>query len=421
MTGAGHAVSADSVTVSYDVAGVRVIQRPSYANDVVAVDLYLIGGVQEVTATTTGIEALALFAAEYGTARYPDSASRFALAATGSRIVVDPERDWTLFGFRGVVETFDSTWAVFANRVTQPTLDPRSVALVRSQLMREARDRRDVPDSAVVSAADSLSFMGHPYELEPAGTLQSLPMLTSAVVRQFVATQFVTSRMLVVIVGNVPRQRVEHDIAATLGRLPHGAYVWRGPPAPARRATSVAIVPRALSTNYLLGYFHGPAVTSPDYAAFEIATGLLSTRLHEVIRLDRGLSYAAYVQYQGDAIAQGGVYVTTDSPAVVLPLVRDEIERRREQWVSSTLLHRFIEWYITQYLMQNETNESQAASLARAQIYLGNYRQASQRMAALRQVTAGDVLRVSRKYMHDIPFAYLGDPERLRGVRVNGI
>src|SRR6185312_9113341 len=186
----GRAVPVDSLTVSYDVRGVHVIQRPSYATDVVVVDLYLIGGVQQVTQATAGVEAVALRAAEYGTARYPDAQSRFALAATGSRIVVDPEDDWTLFGFRGVVDQFDSTWAVFANRVTQPTLDPRSIALVRSQMMEEARERSEIPDSAVATAADSLSFPGHPYRLEPGGTLESLPTLTPAVVRHFVTTQF---------------------------------------------------------------------------------------------------------------------------------------------------------------------------------------------------------------------------------------
>ena len=167
LTPTGRRVPVDSLTTSYDVGGLRVIQRPSYANDVVAVDLYLIGGLQEVTPSTAGIEAVALRAAEYGSERYPDTLSRFALAATGSRVVVDPENDWTMFGLRGVTEEFDSSWVVFADRVLHPSLTDSSIALVQSQLIREARARRESPDSVAELLADSLAFPGHPYALDP--------------------------------------------------------------------------------------------------------------------------------------------------------------------------------------------------------------------------------------------------------------
>lgn len=417
----GRPVSIDSLTVSYDVGGLRVIQRPSYANDVVAVDLYFIGGVQEVTPSTAGVEALALRASEYGSARYPDTLSRFALAATGSRIIVDPENDWTLFGLRGVTEAFDSSWAVFADRVMHPSLTPSSVALVQAQLIREARERRESPDGAVTLLADSLAFTGHPYALDPSGDERSLRGLTPQIVQQFVGSRFVTSRMLLVVVGNVSRQQVERDVAATLAHLPHGDYVWHPPRAVQTHATSLSVLNRPLSTNYLLGLFHGPPVTSADYAAFEIATQVLSMQLNRSIRLEHSLSYAAYAPYTGDALATGGIYVSTDAPDEVLPLIEDAVDRCRRNWVSETSLAQFVEFYITEYLMANETNEAQAASLARAQIYQGDYRQASRAMALLRQVSPADLLRVSRKYMHDVQFAYVGKQDRIAGVHLGGI
>ena len=420
-TPTGRVVSIDSVTVSYDVAGVRVIQRPSYANDVVAVDLYLIGGVQEVTPATAGIEPLALRAAEYGSERYPDTLSRFALAATGSRIVVDPENDWTLFGLRGVTEAFDSSWAVFVDRVTHPSLSPAAIALVQSQLLREARKRRDSPDGAVALLADSLAFLGHPYGFDPAGNEKSLSQITADAVRQFVASQFVTSRMLLVVVGNVPREQVERNVAQTLARLPHGNYEWHPPPRAPDHPTSLAVLNRPLSTNYLLGLFHGPPVTSADYPAFEVATQMLSMELNRSIRIEHSLSYAAYAPFLGQALATGGIYVSTDAPDEVLPLIEDAVDQCRRKFVTQPLVDHIVEFYITQYLMANETNEAQAASLARAQIYQGDYHLASRAMAQLRQVTAADLLRVSRHYMRDVQFAYVGRGDRIAGAHLGGI
>ena len=420
-TPTGRVVSIDSLTVSYDVGGVRVIQRPSYANDVVAVDLYLIGGLQEVTPATAGIETLALRAAEYGSARYPDTLSRFALAATGSRIVVDPENDWTMFGLRGVTEAFDSSWAVFADRVVHPTLTHAAIALVQSQLIREARKRRDSPDGAVALLADSIAFPGHPYGLDPAGDERSLGQITPDAVHQFVASRFLTSRMLLVVVGNVPRDQVERNVASTLAQLPRGNYVWHPPPRAPEHSTSLAVVNRPLSTNYLLGLFHGPPVTSSDYAAFEIATQRLSMELNRSIRIEHSLSYAAYAPVLGQALATGGIYVSTDAPDEVLPLIQDAVDQCRTQWLPQPFVDHFVEFYITQYLMANETNEAQAASLARAQIYEGDYQLASRVMAQFRQVTPGDLLRVSRKYMRDIQFAYLGRSDKVAGAHLGGI
>ena len=420
-TPTGRVISIDSLTVSYDVGGVRVIQRPSYANDVIAVDLYFIGGLQEITPATAGIEALALRTGEYGSARYPDTLSRFALAATGSRIVVDPENDWTLFGLRGVTEAFDSSWAVFADRVVHPSLSPSAITLVQSQMLREARKRRDSPDGAVALLADSVAFLGHPYGLDPAGDEQSLSQITPEAVQQFVASQFMTSRMLLVVVGNVPRDQVERNVANTLAQLPHGNYAWHPPPHAPERPTSLAVLNRPLSTNYLLGLFHGPPVTSADYPAFEIATQMLSTELNRSIRIEHSLSYAAYAPFLGQALATGGIYVSTDAPDEVLPLIEDAVDQCRRKWVTQPFVDHFVEFYITQYLMANETNEAQAASLARAQIYQGDYHLASRTMAQFRQVTPADLLRVSRHYMRDVQFAYVGRGDRIAGAHLGGI
>ncbi|HJU65082.1 MAG TPA: hypothetical protein VJ596_05360, partial [Gemmatimonadaceae bacterium] len=53
---------ADSLTTTFTVSGLQVIHRRSTASDVVAVSLYLLGGTQQLTPETQGIEALMLAA-----------------------------------------------------------------------------------------------------------------------------------------------------------------------------------------------------------------------------------------------------------------------------------------------------------------------------------------------------------------------
>ena len=158
---------ADTSTTSFDVNGLKVILRHNGSNDVVAANVYLLGGTQQLSPATQGIEALLLNASERGTQHFPGETARQVIARLGSTISVDPEADWTLFGFTGIRQTFDSTWAVFADRLMAPTLDSAEVELVRTRMMTEVREERNAPDPLVTRLADSLAWVGHPYGFAP--------------------------------------------------------------------------------------------------------------------------------------------------------------------------------------------------------------------------------------------------------------
>ena len=70
----------DTLTSKFDVAGIPVILRRVSANNVVAANLYLLGGTRQLTARTQGIETLLLEASERGTAKYPRDVLRTKMA-----------------------------------------------------------------------------------------------------------------------------------------------------------------------------------------------------------------------------------------------------------------------------------------------------------------------------------------------------
>ena len=129
----------DTATTSFDVNGLKVILRRNTANDVVAANLYLLGGTQQLTPATQGIESFLLNASELGTKLFPKAAARRTLAQLGSTILVAPREDWTVFGTTTIKSAFDSTWAVLSDRVMQPTLDSADVELVRDRMLSRIR------------------------------------------------------------------------------------------------------------------------------------------------------------------------------------------------------------------------------------------------------------------------------------------
>jgi zinc protease len=407
------AAQTDTSTTTFDVNGLKVILRRNTANDVIAANVYLLGGTQQLTPATQGIEVMLLRASENGTKRYPAEKVRQATARSGCDINVTAADDWTVFGTTCIRASFDSTWNILADRLMAPALDSAQVELVRERMLTAVREESSSPDPLLNRLADSLEYAGQAYGFAPDGTEASLQSITLGQLRRYQETQMVTSRMLLVVVGNVDRAHVEDLVQRTIGRLPRGSYTWTAP-GPSR-SVGRALVARAmpLPTNYLLGYYAGPSAKNPDYQALRVATAVLSGRFFTEIRSRRNLSYEVDAPFVERAVATGGVYVTTVDPKATLTQMREEIDRLQRELLDPDGLERLVQQFITEYFLRNETNGDQATFLARAQIYDGDFRTADSFVDDLRRIRPEDVRRVANTYMHDFRFVYLGKLDAL--------
>jgi zinc protease len=407
------ALALASATTSFDVSGVRVILRQNDANNVVAANLYLLGGARQVTEANAGIEPILLDVSERGTAKYPRTSIRRAMARLGSEIVVRPNADWTMFGIRSSTEVFDSTWAIFADRVMNPTLNKSDVAVVKAQYLSGIRQRRDDPDALADFLADSITFAGHPYSVSVVGNERSIQAIDSAALRDYQRSALATSRMLLVVVGNIDRAHVEQLVKETIGKLPRGSYNWSAPPRIPDAPTAVVIERRQLPTNYILGYYSGPLASSADYPALRVATSVLTGRMFAEIRTRQNLTYDVHAPFVDRAATAGGLYVSTVAPDTTLKLMRAAIVDLQQGMLDPAGLRQLEEQFITEYFLDNETNAAQADFLARSQLYEGDYREADRFVNELKSVTPEAVQRVARRYMKGIRFAYVGDPSKL--------
>ncbi len=407
------ALAMASLTTSFEVAGVHVILRQNNANNVVAVNLYLLGGSRQITEANAGIEPILLEVSDRGTQRYPKTSLRRAMSRLGSEIVTAPRADWTMFGIRSSTEVFDSTWAIFADRVMHPTLAKSEINLVKAQYLSGIRQRRDDPEELANYLADSITFVGHPYAVSVVGNENSIESLDSALLREYHRSQFVTSRMLLVVVGNIDRAHIEHLVSQSIGQLPRGNYKWAAPPRIPELQTAVVIARRQLPTNYILGYYSGPLANGRDYRALRVATSVLTGRMFAEIRARQSLTYDVHAPFVDRAATAGGLFVSTVSPDTTLKLMRAAIIDLQQGTLDPAGLKQLEEQFITEYFLDNETNAAQADFLARSQLYEGDYREAERFVDQLKSVTPQDVQRVARKYMKGFRFAYVGDPSKL--------
>ena len=224
----------------------------------------------------------------------------------------------------------------------------------------------------------------------------------------------VTSRMLVVVVGNVERARVEELVRRTLGRMPRGSYAWTPPGATGRSGRALLTRAMPLPTNYLLGYYAGPGG----------ARTRTIRRCASRPRCFRGGSSRRSVR--GATCRTRSTRRFSNAPSRTAACTsRRSIRRRRscscaarsigcsESFIDRDGLERLVQQFITEYFLRNETNGDQATFLARAQIYQGDFRPASHFVDDLRRVQPEDVRRVAISYMHDFRFVYLGKLDAL--------
>ncbi len=399
----------DSNLVSYTVDSVRVIQRITPSTEVVAANVYLLGGSRQLTPATQGIEALLLTASKYGTRSHPDTTLRTAWAMTGSALAVEYTSDWTMLGFRSVQSEFDESWNLMTERLTQPQFPSEGVNTARQRLIGALRQQRGSPDGEIGSISDSVAFSGHAYGLSPSGTEVSLAKIDSAMLARYVREQVVRSRMLVVVVGAATRAMVEAAVKRTLHDVPVGSYKWT-PPSPVSAHTgSVTMLPRSSATNYVIGVFDGPPETSDDFPSFSAATSFLGGMISDAVREKRGLSYAASASVYDRAIVTGVIYVSTGKPDTVVQLVKAQIRKLTDPDSMPAGFSFTSDKNSLTFLFRRSTSGVQADALAHAEILQGDYHLSDNVPRRMRVVSSSSIRRAAATYMKNIRFIYAGD------------
>jgi zinc protease len=271
----------------------------------------------------------------------------------------------------------------------------------------------DNPDSYLDELQADVAYVGHPYANDPHGTVESISRLTVDDVRRFHQQMMETSRLLLVVVGDVDPQVIRQKVEASLGRLPRGNYRAEPVAQLAFSAPTLAVTERMIPTNYVQGFFAAPPLTEDDYFAMRVATSILQDRVYLEVRIRRNLSYAPDAFLLSQGANAGGIYVTSNDANQSVRLMLNEIARLQRQPVSEDELNATTQQFLTTFYMRQETNAAQAAQLAQYELIGGGWRNADEFLERINAVTPEDVMRVANTYMNNLQFVVLGDPRSI--------
>ena len=395
----------------FDVNGLKVLLKRREGSLTVAAGLFIRGGAANINAENAGIETLMLSAATEATTNFPREKMRSELSRMGTVIGSSSNNDYSVLSLATTRMHFERSWQIFTDVVLRPSFTKEDVALVQQRQVVSLSDDTDNPDVYLQKLQERVAYAGHPYLNNTSGTPESVGKLTPEDLRRYHTKLMETSRLLLVIVGDLNPSDVKDLVTGSFGKLPRGTYKSEAMPQLAFDKSSVEITPRELPTNYVQGLFTAPSLTSPDIYAMRIASSLLRDRVFEEVRVKRNLSYAPDAFLRTQAANVGGLYVTAVDANQSIRLMLNEIARLQNEPVSGDDIHAVIAQYLTTYYLGQETNAAQAGELAQYELIGGGWRNSVSFLERLTAVTPADIQRVSQKYMKNIRFVVLGNPK----------
>jgi predicted Zn-dependent peptidase len=401
------------LVTEFEVNGLKVLVKRREGSQTALVGLFLRGGASNINEKNAGVEPLMLDLASEASTNYPRERLRSESSRLGSQISSGVNLDYSALLLGTTRRNFDRSWQMFTDVVLHPSFAQEDFDRIKNQMIVARSDDQDTPDSYLGQLQSRSIYAGHPYLNNPSGSAESIRGLTLDDVKRYYAQTMQTSRLLLVVVGDVDPQLIKERVAASLGKLPRGNYQTPALPALSFANSTVDVTSRDLPTNYVMGTFVAPSMTMPDIYAMRVASSVLQNRVFAEVRVRRNLSYAPDAFLGSQRVNVGGIYVTAVDANQAVRVMLNEIERLQNEPINADDIKSTVQQFLTRYYIGQQTNAAQAGELAQYELIGGGWRNSADFIDHLRAVTPAEVQRVSQKYMHNIRFVVLGNPKSI--------
>ena len=401
------------LVTEFEVNGLKVLVKSRENAPTVAASLFVKGGTRNITDKNAGIEAFTLQAATEGSKAYSREVVRRTLATTGSAVGAGVNKDYSSFSFVSTRQNFDKTWDVFADLAMNPSFEKDDVERLRQQFLTGLKNQESDNDNFLDVLQRRVVYAKHPYENDVSGTVKTIEGFTPKDLSDYHKKIMQTSQLLLVVVGDIQAEELKKKVSATLGKLPKGNYKEKALPKFDFSESTIDITKREVPTNYIRGIFEAPSIDNPDYFAMNVATSILSTLFFQEVRERRQLTYAASAEVDSFIANSGNIYVTTTDPNQSVDIMLQLVKFVQNQKLNPDAIKGIAGFFLTKHYMSNETNSAQVSDLAKYELTGGGWKNSFEFLNGVQSVTPEDVQRVTKKYMNNFRFVYIGDPSKV--------
>lgn len=403
-----------ALVTEFDVNGLKVLVKRRPNSPTVAAGLFIRGGARNINADNSGIENFMLEVATEGSKKFPRDVLRRELSRTGSGIGASSANDYSILSLGSTLQNFDLSWEVFSDIAMNPAFDAADIERIRTRIVSGLKEQETDNDNFLDVLQNRIIYADHPYYNDVSGTLETVKGFSPADLRAYHKKTMQTSKLLLVVVGDLDAEKFKAKVAATIGKLPRGNYSEKAFPKLNFSESTLDVTPRAsLPTNYIKGVFDAPSLASRDYYPMRVATTILNSRLFQEVRVKRQLSYAPSASLDSLSANTANIYVTAVDANQTVSVMLNVIKSLKTTPIQQAEIEGMAGQFLTNYYMKQETNAAQALELAKYELVGGGWRNSFELLNRLRGVTSQEVQNVAQKYMKNIRFVVIGNPQAI--------
>lgn len=332
--------------------------------------------------------------------------------------------DYTEVSITTVAEAFDDAAWLLAEGIKNAQFEPEVVERAKKESLAEAQAERVVKFRSTLMALRTLLYPpGHPYAYPFSGDIRSIERATPQDLQEFHRCFYTPDNLVIVVVGNVPAERVIEKFTTLLGSWEARSTVRRPVLAftPLQESSS-KVREQAGNTAYILAGYPVPGLTSPEYPALTVLDAILgrgkSSRIFANLRDASGVGYeigSFYLPLAGGSCLLGFVEISPYriSATGVPVLVVDDVQKMLVQQMQSVRtnppteqeIERAKKLIVGTYALRHQRVRDRAYFLGWYEAIGLGYGFDSQFANRIEAVTRQDVLRVAEKYLRNVALA----------------
>jgi zinc protease len=373
----------------------------------IAVDFAFVGGAAQDALGKAGTATLVASLLDEGAGELDAKTFHARLERRAIELGFQAERDTLRGTLRTLTANKDEAFDYLRLALTQPRFDSSDVEVIRAQVLSLLRRAEASPTDIANLRWWQVAFADHPYGRPVNGTLESVPTVMVADLKDYTRRVLARGNLKVAVVGDIDAESVKVMLDRVFGGLPAQPELKPvpnvAPQGLGRRVVVKLDVPQAVVT------FGGPGIArkDPDFMAAYIVNhilggGAFSSRLYQEVREKRGLAYSVYdslVWLNHSALFLGGTATRADRAGETLAVIDKEIHRLAEDGPTAEELAKAKAYLNGSFALNLDTSSKIAALMVQLQLDGLGIDYFTRRPDMINAVTLEDARRVAKRLL----------------------
>jgi zinc protease len=334
------------------------------------------GGATQDPAGKPGVGNLVADLLDEGSGELDSKAFHEHLDRRAIELSFSSTRDYFRGSLRMLKDNKDEAFDLLRMSLTSPHFESTDVERIRSQVLSGLRRDTSNPTSLASRKFLEVTFGDHPYARQANGTLESVPKIDVADLKDYVRRVLAKDTLRIAVVGDVDPATLGKLLDQTFGGLPARASLTPVADVEAAKPPQRAFIP--LDVPQTVVTFGGPGIKRHDPAFMAgyvvnhiLGGGGLSSRLYREVREKRGLAYSVYESLlwaDHSAVFVGNTGTRADRAGETVDAIEKEIRRIAEDGPTQQELDEAKSYLKGSQMLALDTSSKLASALLQYQL-----------------------------------------------------